>query len=133
MEDKRGYQIFVNINEFQQMVLNYIHSNEFNKMFASTVFTGDERCRAAMIHGMSIASMLTSQCKPVCIKEQVSKIKVTSAEIVVHGTSDKPYYEVKYFDISDGEYHIGYGSYDLKNVFQWINECFEIVDTDVIR
>ena len=56
------------------------------------------------------------------------KIKVKSADIVVHGTADKPYYEIKYYDISTGEYHIGYSSYNLKNVFGWLEECFEIVN-----
>lgn len=58
--------------------------------------------------------------------EEVSKIKVSSAKIVVHGTVDKPYYEIKYCTL-DGECHIGYSSYDLKNVFGWLKECFEIV------
>ena len=55
------------------------------------------------------------------------KIKVASAEIVVHGTSEKPYYEIRYYDISDGKYHIGYSSYDLSIVFGWLKKCFEIV------
>ena len=55
------------------------------------------------------------------------KIKVASAEIVVHGTYEKPYYEIRYYDISDGKYHIGYSSYDLSIVFGWLKECFEIV------
>ena len=56
-----------------------------------------------------------------------TKIKVTDAEIVVHGTIEKPYYEIKYHDISDGDIHIGYSSYNLNNVFGWLNECFDIV------
>lgn len=56
-----------------------------------------------------------------------TKIKVTSAEIVVHGTVEKPYYEIKYLVIGEDEYRIGYSSYDLKNVFGWLEECFEIV------
>lgn len=55
------------------------------------------------------------------------KIKVTSAEIVVHGTAEKPYYEIKYYDISDSEWHIGYSSYNLNYVFEWLEERFEIV------
>ena len=55
------------------------------------------------------------------------KIKVASAEIVVHGTYEKPYYEIRYYDISDGKYHIGYSSYDLSIVYGWLKECFEIV------
>ena len=58
---------------------------------------------------------------------EIEKIKVASAEIVVHGTSEKPYYEIRYYDISDGKYHIGYSSYDLSIVFGWLKECFEIV------
>ena len=58
---------------------------------------------------------------------EIEKIKVASAEIVVHGTSKKPYYEIRYYDISDGKYHIGYSSYDLSIVFGWLKECFEIV------
>ena len=58
---------------------------------------------------------------------EIEKIKVASAEIVVHGTYKKPYYEIRYYDISDGKYHIGYSSYDLSIVFGWLKECFEIV------
>lgn len=58
------------------------------------------------------------------------KVKVTSAEIVVHGTIDKPYYEIKYREIGSSEYHVGYSSYDLNNVFEWLKECFEIVNAD---
>lgn len=54
------------------------------------------------------------------------KIKVTSAEIVVHGTAEKPYYEIKYYTL-DGECHIGYSSYELKYVFEWLEECFDVV------
>lgn len=56
------------------------------------------------------------------------KIKVKSAEIVVHGTADRPYFEIKYYDIADGKCHIGYSSYSLNYVFDWLKECFEIVD-----
>lgn len=58
----------------------------------------------------------------------VEKVKAKNVEIVVHGTAEKPYYEIKYFDLSDGQYHIGYSSYDLDNVFRWREECFEIVN-----
>ena len=51
-------------------------------------------------------------------KESV-KIKVTSAEIVVHGTADKPYYEIKYCRLDDGECHIGYSSWVAGKMF-WI-------------
>lgn len=53
------------------------------------------------------------------------KIRVSSAEIVVHGTKEKPYYEIKYRELSDGQIHIGYSSYNLDFVFEWLKECFE--------
>lgn len=56
------------------------------------------------------------------------KRKVKSAEIVVRKIDEKPYYEIKYFDLSDNEYHIGYGSYKLEYVFEWLEQCFEIVE-----
>lgn len=58
------------------------------------------------------------------------KIKVLSAEIIVTGTAEKPYYEIKYYDLSDRKYHIGYSSYDLNNVLAWRKECFEIIETN---
>lgn len=57
----------------------------------------------------------------------IEKIKVSSAEILVHGTKEKPYYEIKYRDLSDGQIHEGYGSYNLDYVFEWLKECFEII------
>ena len=56
------------------------------------------------------------------------KHKVKSAEIVVRKIDEKPYYEIKYFDLSDNEYYIGYGSYKLEYVFEWLEQCFEIVE-----
>lgn len=56
------------------------------------------------------------------------KHKVKSAEIVVWKIGEKPYYGIKYFDLSDNEYHIGYGSYKLEYVFEWLEQCFEIVE-----
>ena len=35
---------------------------------------------------------------------------------------DKPYYEIKYLVIDENEYRIGYSSYELKNVFVWLEE-----------
>lgn len=64
------------------------------------------------------------------LKECMEKIKVSSAEIVVHGSMKKPYYEIKYQDLSDGHVYIGYSSYDLGNVFGWLEERFEIVKED---
>lgn len=64
-------------------------------------------------------------------KENINKIKVSSAEIVVHGTKEKPYYEIKYFDLSDNEMHIGYSSYNLDIVFEYLKKYFDIVNEKV--
>ena len=60
--------------------------------------------------------------------ENIDKIKVSSAEIVVHGTKDKPYYEIEYFDLSGNEMHIGFSSYKLDIVFGYLEKYFEIVE-----
>ena len=61
-------------------------------------------------------------------KRMEEKIKVTSLEIIVTGTKDKPYFEIKYKEVGKEDYNIGYSSYDLNNVFSWKEECFEIVN-----
>lgn len=60
-------------------------------------------------------------------KDMIEKIKVTSAEIVVHGTVNKPYYEIKYYPVGEKECHIGYSSYNLDFVFKWLDEYFEVI------
>lgn len=67
------YRVLVDVNEFQQKVLDYISSDELDKMISSTVFDGKSDCRAAIVHGMSIASMLTLYCEPICIKENMEE------------------------------------------------------------
>lgn len=58
------------------------------------------------------------------------KIKVTSADIIVRKIDGNPYYEIKHYIIGDDEEHIGYGSYNLNFVFEWLEKCFEIVNLD---
>ena len=55
-----------------------------------------------------------------------NKIKTPFARIVVGGTPERPYYNIWYFDPADGECHIGFGSYCLDNVLNWLAEEFEI-------
>ena len=59
---------------------------------------------------------------------QAAKIKTHFAKIIVEGTAEKPYYEIMYFDNTDGQYHIGLGSFYLEYVFKWLSEEFEIVE-----
>lgn len=62
------------------------------------------------------------------IDKAEEKIKVTSLEIIVTGTKDKLYFEIKYKEVGKDDYTIGYSSYDLNNVFDWKEDCFEIVN-----
>ena len=59
-----------------------------------------------------------------------NKIKTHFAQIIVHGKAEKPYYEILYFDTEDRTYHIGFGSYCLDYVFEWLSNEFEIVEAE---
>ncbi len=58
---------------------------------------------------------------------ETAKIKTHFAKIIVEGTAKHPYYGIMFFNPTDGEYHVGFGSYYIGNVFQWLSEEFEIV------
>lgn len=59
------------------------------------------------------------------------KVRVAEKpEIVVHGTVDKPCFEIKYRKLGCREYNVGYSSYNLQNCFQWLNEEFEVVSVE---
>lgn len=58
---------------------------------------------------------------------KMSKVKVEEAEIVVHGTADKSYFEIKYREVGKKDYNVGYSSYDIRNVFGWLESEFEVV------
>lgn len=60
-------------------------------------------------------------------KQNQNKLKVTETEIIVRGTVDKPYFEIKYHEVGKLYNNIGFGSYSLENVFKWKDEYFEIV------
>ena len=56
------------------------------------------------------------------------KKRVSSAEIIKRFINEKPYYEIKYKEIGKEEYCLGYGSYNLNYVLEWLNECFEFCE-----
>lgn len=60
--------------------------------------------------------------------ERKHKIKTQFAKIIVGGAPEKPCYNIWYFDPTDGECHIGFGSYCLDNVFNWLAEEFEVTE-----
>lgn len=53
------------------------------------------------------------------------KEKVSSAEIISRNIDGKPYYEIKFQKVGEDDYAVGYGSYKLDYVIEWLNECFE--------
>lgn len=66
----KNYKILIEKLELQKKVLNYIYSDDFDKMIDNTIFKEDEKCRGAMIHGMIIAVMLASECEHCYIEEE---------------------------------------------------------------
>lgn len=56
------------------------------------------------------------------------KIKVTKAEIVVSGSVLKPYFCIHYKEVGQEMDTIGFGSYHLPFVFEWLAHYFELVE-----
>lgn len=57
---------------------------------------------------------------------KAAKIKTHFARIVVDGPVMNPCYSILWYDPSDRDYHIGYSSYSLMNVYDWLRDEFEI-------
>ena len=70
------YKVLINSQEFQNKVLDFIDSTEFDALFRQSVFNTcneheNQKNKGAIVHGMMLASMLTSRCKPLCVKEKI--------------------------------------------------------------
>ena len=63
-----------------------------------------------------------------CDSKSKEKIKTSFAQIIVRKIKEKPYFEILYFDSQDKCFHIGFGSFYLEYVFQWLAEEFEIIE-----
>ena len=61
----------------------------------------------------------------------MSKIKAIDPKIIVNRDVDRPYYSIEYYDTSDNQWHIGYSSYELKNVIEWLDTDFDVIKADV--
>ena len=61
-------------------------------------------------------------------KEQTEKIRTHHVRIVVGGTAEKPCYSIEWFDPVKKVHCLGYSSYSIEFVFNWLSECFEIVE-----
>ena len=115
MSDK--YSILIDQKEFQQKVLDFIGSDEMNKMIDNTVFKDNPECKNAIVHGMCIASMLTSTCESIYAKEG-SKLKPKSEYLLF----TKPLFLKKYVVINE---------FNLKFVFE--NDRTAIYENDDVQ
>lgn len=61
---------------------------------------------------------------------KVKEERVTDLSIIMEMIDGKPYYSVQYRNVGENGYNIGYSSYDLKTVLEFIDEYFEIVESD---
>ena len=62
-----------------------------------------------------------------CGDVEVEKVKVTEAEVIVQRVTVGFYFMIKYKKIGEEHYNIGFGSYNIHMVFDWLNKYFEIV------
>ena len=72
------------------------------------------------------------ECMCECKKENTTekervKERVTEAEVIVTKTFSGFMFHIKYKKVGEDFYNIGYSSYNIHFVFQWLNEYFEIV------
>ena len=65
------------------------------------------------------------KCCEIVRSYMLEKEKVSSAEIISRNIDGKPYYGIKFKKVGEDDYTVGYGSYKLENVIEWLNECFE--------
>lgn len=63
----------------------------------------------------------------------IEKIKVDKLQIVVTGTKEKPYFQIYYHEVGKGYDNLGFGSYDLNNVFDWKEQYFEVQHLEVVK
>lgn len=76
---------------------------------------------------MDIKSTSVSE-KPLSTGINTEKIEVVSAEIIARRIDGRPYFEIKYQKMGSSDYNIGYGSYNMYNVFHWLDTHFTILD-----
>lgn len=84
-----------------------------------------ERCRIS--YGAERSGNMVECMRTAARDSKTERIKVSCLDIIVTMIGKKPYYEIKYKEIGEDYYHVGYSSYKLENVLAWKDECFEIV------
>ena len=127
MKDKQKYAIKLAIDTMGKHVSRYWNTSYGSRKTGVTVGYGE---------AISILSDMLSNAdnEPCCRcdsrKTNAEIVKVDSLEIIVRMIGNKPYYEVKYREVDEKDYSVGYSSYDLKIVLGYIDEYFEIVKSD---
>lgn len=62
---------------------------------------------------------------------KVKEERVTDLSIIMDMIEGKtPYYSIQYKNVGENDYNIGYSSFNLKTVLEFIDEYFEIVESD---
>lgn len=62
---------------------------------------------------------------------KVKEERVTDLSIIMDMIAGKtPYYSIRYKNVGEDDYNIGYSSFNLKTVLEFIDEYFEIVESD---
>ncbi len=68
--------------------------------------------------------------KTSCDNVVTEKIKAFDPHIVVNKADSEPYYMIQYYDVSDKKWHLGYGSFYLSFVREWLRDEFEEVEIE---
>ena len=55
------------------------------------------------------------------------KLKVTEADVIVRRCNVGFIFEIKYKELNADNYNVGFGSYNIHTVFNWLDTCFEFV------
>lgn len=66
-------EILIDSQKFQKKIMDYITSQEVDKLFDATMFASNpesQACRQAMIHGMVTAGMMTCLCDPIFLEKR---------------------------------------------------------------
>ena len=76
--------------------------------------------------------MIEAMTKEAEVKKLVEKVRAVNPEIIVRirAIDNKPYYLIRYLDLSDCKLHEAYGSFKLECVIGWLKEYFDVVDTN---
>lgn len=59
-----------------------------------------------------------------CDNKKHEKINASYAQIVVGDILAEPYFELLYFNLEDNRWHVGFGSFCLYQVGNWLQEYF---------